>query len=138
MTQNLKRLVYLMSFSPVLFFIGCQTTAPQPQDLDRYLHSFIGQSSQQIQQQLNLKALGYQTTNHAIATEKQLIYTILRPITIPVAGSNATIGVNGMGSPMIQYDTTAAEHYDVNFSCKVIFQLKNGIAESLDYQGKAC
>ena len=138
MTQNLKRLVYLMSFSQVLLLVGCQTTPPQAQDLDRYLHSFIGQSSQQIQQQLNLKALGYQTTNQAVATENQLIYTILRPITIPVAGSNATIGVNGIAGPIIQYDTTAAEHYDVNFSCQVIFQLKNGIAESLDYQGKAC
>ncbi|OTG80625.1 hypothetical protein [Acinetobacter sp. ANC 4648] len=138
MTQNFKQLAYLMTFSSVLFCIGCQTTQSREQDLDRYLHTFIGQSSQQIQQQLNLKAMGYQTTNKAIATDNQLIYTILRPITIPVAGSNATIGNNAMGGPMIRYDTTAAEHYDVNFSCKVIFNLKNGIAESIDYQGKAC
>ena len=69
-------------------------------------------------------------------TSNQLIYTILRPLSIPIPMvSNVEMG----GNPVpIQSGTLGSNSYDVNFNCKVIFQLKNDIAESIQYEGKAC
>lgn len=122
----------------ILSLVACQTPSMRTQNLDAYLQNFIGQSSDVIQQNLNFKTLGYQTSQHVEQTKNQLIYTILRPIYIPVAGSNASISSNAMGAPMIRYDTASTPHYDVNFNCKVVFNLENGIAKSINYYGKAC
>lgn len=119
-------------------FAGCQTNTTRQVNLDEYLQQFIGLSSTEIQQNLDLKALGYQTAKNVQSSPTELSYTILRPLNIPMAGGNATIGSNAMGAPVIRYDTTAAPTYDINFSCKVTFKLKEGIAQSIQYSGKAC
>ena len=41
-------------------------------------------------------------------------------------------------SVAIQSGNLSGNSYDVNFNCKVIFQLKDDIAESIQYEGKAC
>lgn len=117
---------------------GCQTSATRQVNLDEYLQQFIGSSSSEIQQNLDLKALGYQTAKDVQSSPTALSYTILMPLNIPMAGGNATVGTNAMGAPVIRYDTTAAPTYDINFSCKVTFKLKDGIAQSIQYLGKAC
>jgi len=84
------------------------------------------------------KTLGYQISNDIQITNETLSYTILRPIYIPIIGNNVTVGSNAMGQSIIRYDSTSTASYDINFSCKVIFNLKNGIAKSIQYQGRAC
>ncbi|OCZ61733.1 hypothetical protein A7P21_05830 [Acinetobacter seifertii] len=120
----------------LIYLNGCATAPRQSVNLQEYLKSFLGKSSTTIQQELNLRSLGFQIAHVPEKTSNQLIYTILRPLSIPIPMvSNVEMG----GNPVpIQSGTLGSNSYDVNFSCKVLFQLKNDIAESIQYQGKAC
>ncbi|HAI54477.1 TPA: hypothetical protein PJH62_000015 [Acinetobacter nosocomialis] len=131
---NLCRITLLSVMS--IYLNGCATQPRQSVDLQEYLKGFLGKSSTTIQQELNLRGLGFQIAHVPQKTSNQLIYTILRPLSIPIPMvSNVEMG----GNPVpIQSGTLGSNSYDVNFNCKVIFQLKNDIAESIQYQGKAC
>ena len=119
-----------------LFIQACATHTQPKVNLQDYLKQFIGQSAQQIQQNLDLKSLGYQVLDQPSITEKQLTYTILRPMNIPTPMvSNVEVGGNAIP---LQLGNHSANSYDVNFNCKIIFNLNNQIAESIQYQGKAC
>ncbi|NUE91329.1 hypothetical protein [Acinetobacter seifertii] len=135
--MNIHTLCRISLFSMMLIYLnGCATAPRQSVNLQEYLKSFLGKSSTTIQQELNLRSLGFQIAHVPEKTSNQLIYTILRPLSIPIPMvSNVEMG----GNPVpIQSGTLGSNSYDVNFSCKVIFQLKNDIAESIQYQGKAC
>ncbi len=131
---NLCRITLLSVMS--IYLNGCATQPRQSVDLQEYLKGFLGKSSTTIQQELNLRSLGFQIAHVPQKTSNQLIYTILRPLSIPIPMvSNVEMG----GNPVpIQSGTLGSNSYDVNFNCKVIFQLKNDIAESIQYEGKAC
>ncbi|WP_032048127.1 hypothetical protein [Acinetobacter sp. 1566109] len=132
--SNLCRITLLSVMS--IYLNGCATQPRQSVDLQEYLKGFLGKSSTTIQQELNLRGLGFQIAHVPQKTSNQLIYTILRPLSIPIPMvSNVEMG----GNPVpIQSGTIGSNSYDVNFNCKVIFQLKNDIAESIQYEGKAC
>lgn len=132
--SNLCRITLLSVMS--IYLNGCATQPRQSVDLQEYLKGFLGKSSTTIQQELNLRGLGFQIAHVPQKTSNQLIYTILRPLSIPIPMvSNVEMG----GNPVpIQSGTLWSNSYDVNFNCKVIFQLKNDIAESIQYEGKAC
>ncbi|EKF47131.1 MULTISPECIES: hypothetical protein [Acinetobacter calcoaceticus/baumannii complex] len=132
--SNLCRITLLSVMS--IYLNGCATQPRQSVDLQEYLKGFLGKSSTTIQQELNLRSLGFQIAHVPQKTSNQLIYTILRPLSIPIPMvSNVEMG----GNPVpIQSGTLGSNSYDVNFNCKVIFQLKNDIAESIQYEGKAC
>ncbi len=135
--MNIQTLCRISLFSMMLIYLnGCATDPRQSVNLQEYLKSFLGKSSTTIQQELNLRGLGFQIAHVPEKTSNQLIYTILRPLSIPIPMvSNLEMG----GNPVpIQSGALGSNSYDVNFSCKVIFQLKNDIAESIQYQGKAC
>lgn len=131
---NLCRITLLSVMS--IYLNGCATQPRQSVDLQEYLKGFLGKSSTTIHQELNLRGLGFQIAHVPQKTSNQLIYTILRPLSIPIPMvSNVEMG----GNPVpIQSGTLGSNSYDVNFNCKVIFQLKNDIAESIQYEGKAC
>ncbi|WP_336040272.1 hypothetical protein [Acinetobacter calcoaceticus] len=115
---------------------GCNNHPRQSIDLQEYLKSFLGKSSATIQQDLNLRSLGFQVLKTPQKMQDQLIYTILRPINIPIPMvSNVDMRGNSVA---IQSGNLGGNSYDVNFNCKVIFQLKNNIAQSIQYEGKAC
>lgn len=115
---------------------GCTSHPRQSIDLQEYLKSFLGKSSATIQQDINLRSLGFQVSHAPQKTPNQLIYTILRPLNIPIPMvSNVDMRGNSVA---IQSGNLSGNSYDVNFNCKVIFQLKNDIAESIQYEGKAC
>lgn len=135
----MKNYLYIYACVSITFSIaGCQSVDTRPENLDQYLQQFIGKSSSEIQAELNFKALDYQVSDHIQTTTDTLTYTILRPINIPMTGSNATVGSNAMGMPVIRYDTAGTPSYDINFNCKVTFKLNNNIAESVQYMGRAC
>ena len=130
--------ISIVSLCSMALLSACQTSQPTDyMQLDKYLKSFIGQDSQKIQQEIDFKSLGYKANPTPQLTDSILSYTILRPVTIPVAIS-PTVGVNAAGVPVIRNDPSSAPTYDINFNCKVIFNLKNNIAQSIDYYGKAC
>ena len=119
-----------------LLLQACATSSQPKVNLSEYLQQFIGQSAQNIRQNIDLKSLGYQTLDQPSLLNNQLSYTILRPINIPTPMvSNVDIG--GTAVPL-QLSNRSANSYDVNFNCKIIFNLKNQIAESIQYEGKAC
>lgn len=135
--MNIQTLCRISLLSVMLIYLnGCATDSHQSVGLQEYLKSFLGKSSTTIQQELNLRSLGFQIAHVPEKTSNQLIYTILRPLSIPIPMvSNLEMG----GNPVpIQSGALGSNSYDINFSCKVIFQLKNDIAESIQYQGKAC
>lgn len=129
---------YLIILIGIGLITGCQSLDTRPTDLNAYLQQFIGQNTTDIQKNLNFSALGYKVSQTVKATDDELSYTILRPLSIPISGGNATVGSNAMGAPVIRYDTTAMPSYDVNFNCKITFKFKDGIAQSVQYFGKAC
>ncbi|KQE85447.1 MULTISPECIES: hypothetical protein [Acinetobacter calcoaceticus/baumannii complex] len=125
----------LLSFI-MIYLNGCASHLHQSVDLQEYLKGFLGKSSASIQQDINLRSLGFQVANTPQKTSNQLIYTILRPLSIPIP-MVSNVDMRG-GSVPIQSGNLSGNSYDLNFNCKVIFQLKNDIAESIQYEGKAC
>ena len=130
--------ISIASLCSMALLTACQTSQPTNyMQLDKYLNSFIGQDSQKIQQQIDFKSLGYQANPTPQQPDSTLTYIILRPVNIPVTVT-PTVGVNAAGVPVIRNDPSCSPTYDINFNCKVIFNLKNNIAQSIDYYGKAC
>ena len=72
---------------------ACVTTPSSTRaERDAYLAQFVGQSSQQIRQQLDLSLLGYEQVSSPQISPQALTYTVIRPISIPIPVSNAQIG----------------------------------------------
>ncbi|WP_165443241.1 hypothetical protein [Acinetobacter ihumii] len=120
----------------VFLLQACTTPSQHKVSLSEYLQQFIGQSVQDIEQNINLKSLGYQTLERPRLLNNQLSYTILRPMNIPTP-MVTNVDIGGTAVPL-QLGNSSANSYDVNFNCKIIFNLNNQIAESIHYEGKAC
>lgn len=110
-----------------------QTTAMQR---DLYLEQFIGQSSQQIQANLDLTRLGYQQVQSASVTPNRITYTVIRPIAIPLSIPQSIAG-SQPGAVPIQVNSNP-ERYDVHLQCIIVFTLENQIAKSVHYTGRTC
>ena len=120
---------------------GCATSGWQSVPLQDYLQPYIGQSADQIQQNLNLRTLGFQTLKQPQRSNQNLVFTVLRPINIPVpiAQSYGDASSPMSGSVRLGSVSTSQQSYDVNFYCHIIFELdQQQIARSIRYEGKAC
>ncbi|WP_081399775.1 hypothetical protein [Acinetobacter modestus] len=114
---------------------ACTTPGWQSVKLQDYLEPYIGQSADHIQQNLNLRSLGFQTLKQAQKTNQDLTFTVLRPISIPIPQDMGT-SINGS---RISSGVTYSQSYDVKFYCHIIFELdQQQIARSIRYEGKAC
>ena len=116
---------------------ACMSSPQQTTSLPDYLKPFIGQSASSIQQQLDLRSLGLQTLNQPQNQHNQLVYTVIRPVRIPIPiAQSAEIGAQNI---LIQNMGNAGSAYDLNLQCKIIFELdQQQIARSIRYEGKAC
>ncbi|MDM1764005.1 MULTISPECIES: hypothetical protein [unclassified Acinetobacter] len=124
----MKKIMFCVGLCSLgLSLTACQTELNRPYDLNAYLHNFLGQPSQSIQDNLNFKKLGYQSKSPQI-TESQIIYTIYRPLNIPMPQGDVGLGKVQSG----------ASSYDINFQCKIIFELEQNIAKAVNYSGRAC
>ena len=124
-----------MLFPIILSLQACTTAYQNRTSLPDYLQLFIGQSATIIQQQFDLKPLGFQTIIQPIKQSNQLIYTAIRPIRIPIAQS-AELGAQNIP---IQSAGNTDSTYDLNLKCHIIFELdQQQIARSIRYEGKAC
>ncbi|WP_288379412.1 hypothetical protein [uncultured Acinetobacter sp.] len=124
-----------IGFLFVVCITSCATQPPRSTDLDSYLKRFIGQSAATIQSELNLAALGYQTDGPPRLSERSLVYTIVRPLNIPIPSIPS---IDHLNHGVIISTGNASQTYDLNFQCRVIFNLTDHIADSVQYQGKAC
>ncbi|KXZ71848.1 hypothetical protein [Acinetobacter venetianus] len=123
---------YILSI--MLILQGCATPGWRSVQLQDYLQPYIGQSADNIQQNLNLKSLGFQTLKQPTKTDQQLVFTVLRPINIPIPMNMGTSDGSRLST-----GTTYSQSYDVNFYCHIIFDLdQQQIARSIRYEGKAC
>jgi len=113
---------------------ACSTTSSTTAQRDAYLQQFIGQSSQLIDQTLDLKRLGYQQISGPERSAKQLSYVVQRPIPLPVAQFPAT----GTGTVPIPVSVSPAGGYDVKLQCKITFLLKDNIATAVRTTGRTC
>jgi hypothetical protein len=121
-------------FAFFLILQGCTTPGWQSVKLQDYLQPYIGQSADNIQQNLNLRSLGYQTLKQPQKTNQNLVFTVLRPMNIPIP---MNMGISD-GS-RLSTSTTYSQSYDINFYCHIIFELdQQQIARSIRYEGKAC
>jgi hypothetical protein len=124
--------IYLAAF--ILGLQGCTTAGWRSVQLQDYLQPYVGQSADQIQQNLNLRSLGFQTLKQPQRSKESLVFTVLRPINIPVP---MNMGISD-GS-RLSTNTTYSQSYDVNFYCHIIFELdQQQIARAIRYEGKAC
>ncbi|MCH7387256.1 hypothetical protein MMO39_08075 [Acinetobacter modestus] len=132
----MKKFKYLL-FLIILSLQACTTAYQNRTSLPDYLQPFIGQSATIIQQQFDLKPLGFQTIAQPIKQSNQLIYTVIRPIRIPIPiAQSAEFGAQNIP---IQSAGNADSTYDLNLKCHIIFELdQQQIARSIRYEGKAC
>ncbi len=116
---------------------ACMSSPQQTTSLPNYLQPYIGQSASNIQQQLDLRSLGLQTLNQPRNQHNQLVYTVIRPVRIPIPiAQSAEMGAQNI---LIQNMGNAGSAYDLNLQCKIIFELdQQQIARSIRYEGKAC
>ena len=116
---------------------ACMSSPQQTTSLPDYLKPFIGQSASSIQQQLDLRSLGLQTLNQPQNQHNQLVYTVIRPVRIPIPiAQSAEMGAQNI---LIQNMGNADSAYDLNLKCHIIFELdQQQIARSIRYEGKAC
>ncbi|MCU4414374.1 hypothetical protein KTH71_10060 [Acinetobacter sp. WU_MDCI_Axc73] len=111
---------------------ACTTTGWKSNNLNEYLQQFVGQTSQQVQQTINLKSLGYQTAQKPTLQSDQLTYTVIRSLNIPTPTARSFDGMT------IQTGASGANSYNLNIQCNIVFLLKNNIVQSYQYQGRAC
>lgn len=114
---------------------ACVTTPSSTRaERDAYLAQFVGQSSQQIRQQLDLSLLGYEQVSSPQISPQALTYTVIRPISIPIPVANAP----ATGPAHIPAPIGPANSYDVNLHCQIVFRLEQNIARSVHYSGRTC
>ncbi|MEK5754950.1 hypothetical protein [Acinetobacter variabilis] len=116
---------------------GCaQTPTISQTDRETYLQQFIGQSSQYIDRNLDLKRLGYQQISEPELSSQQLSYVVERPVTVPLP--IAQFPAAGTGTVPVPVTVSRASGYDVNLQCKITFLLKDNIATSVSLSGRTC
>ncbi|WP_347454678.1 hypothetical protein [Acinetobacter thermotolerans] len=121
----------------LLLLTACATTPTLSQaEREAYLKQFIGQSSETIYANLDLSKLGYQQVYEPELFAQQLVYIVQRPVTIPL--SVAQHPVAGTGTVPIPVTHSPSQGYDVNLQCKIVFELKDNIAQSVSSTGRTC
>lgn len=121
----------------LLLLTACATTPTMTQaEREAYLKQFIGQSSETIYANLDLSKLGYQQVYEPELSSQQLVYIVQRPVALPL--SVAQHPVAGTGTVPIPVTHSPSRGYDVNLQCKIVFELKDNIAQSVSYTGRTC
>ncbi|MCO8094647.1 hypothetical protein [Acinetobacter lwoffii] len=114
---------------------ACSTTSSTTAQRDAYLQQFIGQSSQLIDQTLDLKRLGYQQVSGPERSAKQLSYVVQRPVAIPLPVAQFPAAGGAVPIPV---PVSPSGGYDVNLQCKITFLLKDNIATAVRTTGRTC
>ncbi|MDH5820818.1 MULTISPECIES: hypothetical protein [Acinetobacter] len=115
---------------------GCAHSPNMGQsDREAYLQQFVGQSSQLIDQTLDLKRLGYQQFSGPELSAQQLSYVVQRPVAIPLPVAQFPAAGGAVPIPV---PVSPSGGYDVNLQCKITFLLKDNIATAVRTTGRTC
>lgn len=115
-----------------MLYVACTTTSET--QLKQTLQHYIEQSSDQVQNQLNLNSMGYKVLGAPVHTPEKLTYTLLRNMPIPMIPPNLGTSVN-MGAPI---PTPSSGSLNIEMKCNIEFRLHEDLVESIRYIGKAC
>lgn len=126
--MNMKYLTLLSSLS----FVACATGSNQ--HLHHSLQPYIGQTAAQVRSQLDLRAMGFKTSQHPIQTADFLSYTIFRDVNIPIGTPNISQSI----SPGAPIPMPSNGGYNIKMKCQIWFDLKDEIVQDIRYTGKAC
>jgi hypothetical protein len=129
------KLVSLFLGSICLYLSACATSPSSSVQLQQYLQGYIGQSSQRIMQNFDLSTLGYAPAQLVKHNQEVLIYSIPRTVNIPIPIPQAP---NSVGEAPIYIPSNSAQQYSTDLSCRILFQLKNDIATSVQYSQRTC
>ncbi|MFU8925619.1 hypothetical protein ACNAUS_04245 [Acinetobacter puyangensis] len=117
----------------------------QRQNFTAYLDQFIGQPKETILAEAEFKTFGFDATTSPQVQHNstQLIYTIHRPLAIPIpmpAQATYTPGMGGImnSGGMMPSSAQGGNAYEVQADCHIIFYLENNIATKWESKGKAC
>lgn len=110
------------------------------QDFTSYLDQFIGKSKQDVMSSIHLQRFGFETVtqSRSLQSTDTLVYSIIRPISIPIPIAEANYAGGSSASGMRPTLHTATNSYEVNMTCNIIFKLENNIVTKWDAKGKAC
>ncbi|OTG90069.1 hypothetical protein [Acinetobacter sp. ANC 3813] len=112
--------------------IACATTSQNK--LNQSLQHYIGQSADQVQQQLNLNQFGFKISAAPIQTQEKLSHTIIRHMPIPMGTPNLGTSIAmGTTNPM-----QSKGNLNIEMKCQINFMLRDNQVESIEYVGKAC
>lgn len=125
--------------SSIVFTLTACAHTPSPQaSLPTYLDQFIGQSSENLQQNLNLQQFGFQSSKNPYSKSNQhLTYKIDRPMTIPIPTFTGGLGGGSGTAPIVQHGSLT-NTYNLDMPCYIVFQLENNVIRQWSYKGKAC
>lgn len=130
----MKKLIFLSS---ILLLTACSTlSADRNKPIAQYAQQFVGQSSNQIQQNFNLNTHGIPLKHPVQQQDQQLIYTFERSVVIATP-SRLPIS-DERGKMIITQSGGSSESYSNLMTCHIIFTLKENIAQSFQLKGRAC
>ena len=115
-----------------LFLVACSTGGNQY--LHQSLQPYVGQTAAQVRSQLDLRAMGFKTSQQPIQTAESLSYTIFRDMNIPMATPNISQSIS-IGAPMPMPSNGG---YNIEMKCQIWFDLKDEIVQAIRYTGRAC
>lgn len=126
--MNMKCLSLLSS----LFLVACATGGNQ--HLHQSLQPYMGQTAAQVRSQLDLRAIGFKTSQKPIQTAESLSYTIFQDINIPMGTPNISQSIS-IGAPMPMPSNGG---YNIEMKCQIWFDLKDEIVQAIRSTGRAC
>ncbi len=129
--KTMIKLKYLALLSS-LVLTSCATGGHHR--LNTSLQQYVGQTAEQVRNQLNLSQMGFKIIQKPIQTRESLSYIIVRDMNIPMGTPNISHSIS-MGAPM---PTASNGGYNIEMKCQVSFNLKEEIVESIHFTGRAC
>ena len=116
---------------------ACQTTHQQnKQAIAPYLNQYIGQRTDQLEQNFNLDAFNLQLNPNPIITSDRAIFSFDRIMSVPIPAGNMVMDSRGVIIPV--KIASVDNNYKTKQPCNIIFVLKNHRVQSVSMKGKAC
>ena len=116
---------------------ACQTTHQQnKQAIAPYLNQYIGQRTDQLEQNFNLDAFNLQLNPNPIITSDRAIFSFDRIMSLPIPAGNMVMDSRGVIIPV--KIASVDNNYKTKQPCNIIFVLKNHKVQSVSMTGKAC
>lgn len=127
----------ILTVSVCVLLTSCMTRSSLPkQSFDDYLTSFIGLSRQDVMNRINFQQYGFEITTLSRSTqsEHRLLYSVLRPVMIPLPIQSSASAEKGMSA--IPADT--GNSYQLKQICNIIFDLDDQKVKGWKVEGKGC